>query len=191
MKTSGIFLLISVLLWSCRSQMPSSNQLKDEPILTESDSVWVTLTAQNLSEDMSLFSTHNDEILFFIYVENDSALADPIFTIQTIFDANHATQRIFWDSDSNLQGKSVFLVLIEQDDDLPIDHLDSIIRNHKPQIIRDFKANAYSSIRSYLGDEDVLGVRVVSLANLNEPIEIRMYGIHKADTYEYQIQIKK
>lgn len=149
----------------------------------EKDSTLITIKSTNLSEDMSISLTKDDELLMIIYNSSDSAkeLASPLLEYRFNFNDSVKHDSIIWSHQKN-QSKEYLLFLIELDSDKTNLEIEPVFRLHYNQIINCFKNKNYSCLESYLGDEDLLGFQ-----NFIVPSKINLNGRHKLDKYNYTI----
>ena len=109
------------------------NQKKE---ITPSQFDTLTINAINLSEDMSLLSTMNDEVFLFIYDYSDtSELSTPLVSKKLIFDESHRIQSL------GIQKiKKRILFFIEEDSFRNSEQIEPIVRIYFKEIM---KANGY------------------------------------------------
>ncbi|BDD05166.1 hypothetical protein [Aureibacter tunicatorum] len=140
-----------------------------------------TISASNLSEDASLLSSNNDEVLFLVYKDVDGDLGKPVIVEYFVFDSLN-TKASF---DINLdQTSSYKYFLLEMDSDRDYIQIDPILRVHHQAIKECHEKHDYLAVEKYLSDEDILG-----LGEFKIPDEIDIKGIYKIDKYSYQINI--
>ena len=162
----------------------SDNEKSDKITLQEYNGI--VINAIDLSEDLSRFSTKNDEILVLIYALKDSSsLQAPLLSSKHFFDAKKWVDSLSFGKWRPMNDQKLIFFFIEQDSDLSIEQIDPVIRVHYKQLTKYYNDNNYSKIEKYLGDEDLLGVKVLENINTN----FKFSGIHKLDKYEYQIKI--
>lgn len=180
---------MTLFLSGCRNLAMSGTQvLESEPVqLTDLDSISIQIEAVNLSEDMSMVSSKNDELLLMLYQINDSATPGEVVMIKrSVFDANRRVQEFRLPLIHKIASDSLMCFLIEQDTDSPVEQLESAILVHFPSIIQAYQSRDYIALEKYLGDEDLLGVKKIPTRSLG-PISIRFRGVHKLDKYDYKV----
>jgi len=156
--------------------------------LNLSDTVLVIIKSENLSEDFS----KNDELLILAYVSKDSSVLDTAILKKRLTLTDQKMQDEFqWKITPDLADKDLLIFLIEQDADTPIEQIDAILRIHSSNVINAFKNRNYSSIEKYLGDEDILGIKLLEKPDFNYPIEFYFRGLYRMDRYEYLLTFKK
>lgn len=155
----------------------------------DSDSLWLTLSSSNLSEDMSFLASNNDEIhlLMYYYSAMDETLGDLFYSMNTVFDENHTSSTHYIGSRSAIENSYFLTFLIEEDDNTSTSTLDGIIKANWKQIMEDYRNTQYSNIKKYLGNDDVLGAHVLRFTSSNELNQLTIRGLHKTDRYVYNI----
>jgi len=77
------------------------------------DSLVITIKADNLSEDMNVLSSKNDEILLLAYKNLDSLILDePLFTKELHFDESNRIKKIKVDQHNGLILKTYCLLYL-------------------------------------------------------------------------------
>jgi hypothetical protein len=191
--SASLFLPIIILvIVSCKGNRNSiSNGKKvDTGVITHSDSIIWKVTAYNLSEDMSVLSTQNDEILIFVYElnENKSNLDKPL-AVQSFTLTKEKNTKIFTTNRVVFLGKKLLFVLFEQDSENTINQIDNAFRTNYTQIINEFKSKNYSGLEELIGDDDLLGVRIINNFQCTGKIDFNFNRVYKLDRYDYRIEI--
>lgn len=189
-----IGLTLAFFLIACHGtrKLTTTSTSVNEVKLSRTDSLNLFIEAINLSEDMSRFSTKNDEILVLIYELRDAlALDQYLFSKQLILDEKTRSNSVWLSSSRAVSNSMLVLFLIEQDVETPIEQIDPVIRVHYKQLIEAHQKRDYSTIEKYLGDEDLLGVETISKLSDDIPVQFKCVGIHKLDKFEYLIRIEK
>ncbi|MFT5724529.1 MAG: hypothetical protein ACI9JN_001648 [Bacteroidia bacterium] len=139
----------------------------------------ITIKALNLSEDMGIVSSKNDEIMVFIYSDSKNLLKG-----KHTFTATDSIQTfpLQFVPDSNVVYK---LVLIEEDSDRSVAQLNEVVKNNLDSLQLFYNLRNYTKIRSVLSDDDILYISDVK--NINAQTLIPIQGIHKVDKYHYLI----
>lgn len=154
---------------------------------TSPDSLRVTVTSTNLSENM----TGNDEILIMCYIYRDSSKLDqPLFRQKLHIDLRHSSRQFLCKWNKSIGDQPLLLFLIEQDSELPITQIDSMVQVNHRSILREFQGGTYSGIEKYLGDEDILGFKVISKMDYTSSNLFIFNGRYKLDKYEYTVKIE-
>jgi len=145
------------------------------------DSLSISITAKNLSEDMSRFSSGEDELLLLLF-ENDSIqLSDPILIQKFNFSTIDSTQRV---QISYRESNELVLFLLELDSDTPEVQIVPIIRIQYLKILEAFRERNYNKLEQFLGDEDILGIEKI---DINRQQHLQLKGRYKLDKYSYEL----
>ena len=153
----------------------------------KSDSLWVTVTSDNLSENL----TGNDEILVMCYLYRDSMTLDELLFGQKLrINAKNLSRKFKLKLHNDIGDRPMLLFLVEQDSETPLRQIDSTLRVSHRNIMTEFKKGNYSGIEKYLGDEDVLGYEMISAMDYNAPNLYHFSGVYKLDRYEYWVKIE-
>ena len=188
----GFFSL--VVFVSCKTTVHfQPGPVEIDPIkLTPNDSFRITIEGINLSEDMSRLSTKNDEIFVLVYEYFDSLqLNEPLVSKKLLLAGKGATKTFRASVKQELNIDRLLLLLIEQDSERPKEQLDLIIRVYHRELMEAYHSNDYERIEKYLGDEDVLGIKVIEKFGKNDAVEFKLTGVHKLDKYEYNVKISR
>ena len=150
------------------------------------DSTKITISSTDLSEDMEYSLTRDDELLLFIYEYSDSnkTLKEPLLAHRFNFNDNIKLDSVNWVHSTNGSIKYI-LFLIELDSEKTNFGIDPIVRLYFKELLNCFMNKDYFCIENYLGDEDLLGVRICSIRD-----QIRFEGRHKLDKYNYSITLE-
>lgn len=183
-----LYLTLFAGLLSCKTLPPISDPVKQNDF---SDSLWsIKIVGLNLSEDFSLLSTKNDELLLFIYpFEIDSInLQPPDLISRFTFDSLNKVHIYEGYPRKSLPETALFL-LIEQDTGTSPDCIDSVYRRHHSEINRLFHKRDALSLEKFLGDDDILALKIIPAFNTTGNIQFYISGIFRADKYHYEVQI--
>jgi hypothetical protein len=166
------FLFLLIALLSCCFGIAQTNALHN---------VQLTVSSTDLSEDMSLGSTKNDELLLLIYkVENDSAvLKELTYDTAFVFDKDHRVIQLEWMGQNN---SKYLYFLLELDSDKTSIQLDPVLRVYYKEVLAAFNKRDYTAIEKYLGDEDVLVANYFTIPHAEDH-----KGVYKADKYHYAL----
>ncbi|MFY0655075.1 MAG: hypothetical protein JXQ96_23815 [Cyclobacteriaceae bacterium] len=151
------------------------------------DSLSITITANNLSEDMNVLSTKNDEILLLGYTQKD-VLGKPLFIEKLLFDESHKKHETKLSLDCNCQ---IILFMIELDSKKTIEQIDPVLRVHHQQIVELYSRNEWVKLQTYLGDEDMLGTKKFETPIETSGVSFEFEGIQKIEKYSYSIEINQ
>lgn len=171
-KLFGKYIVLLITMISSLSGMAQTNALHN---------VQLTVSSMDLSEDMSLSSTKNDELLLLIYkVENDSAVLNELtYDTAFVFDKNQRVMQLEWQGQEN---SKYLYFLLELDSDKTSVQLDPILRVYYKEVLAAFNKRDYTGIEKYLGDEDVLVANYFTI-----PYQEEHKGVYKADKYHYTL----
>ncbi len=154
-----------------------------------SDSLTVRVEAKELSEDLHVLSSKNDEILLLIYEQIDSvAPMQLVLKSQLKFDQTNRVQEFKAPLEKWPIVGELLLFLIEQDSETPLAQLDPIISIQRHEIINAYRNGDYVMMEEYLGDEDVLGIKHISNWDQGN-VNIEFKGYYKLDKFEYSIDL--
>jgi len=156
------------------------------------DSTGFTLeiAAKDLSEDVSVMSSKNDELLILIYELSgeDSILNAPVFVSQFILDTSDRVEKI---DKLSFTKNRYQIFLIELDDDRTVEQIDPVIRIYNNEILRLFKDKKYNLLQTYFGNNDLLGYAELNFHEKDKPIEIECKGRLNLDSYYYTMKFYK
>ena len=154
-------------------------------VFSSSDTLEIQITAANLSEDMSLFSTMNDEVMIFVYQQEDSLLNAPLVAKEFVLVESNRSCKVSLPTPQ----KDILLFIVERDDDVTLHQVDPIIRVHYQEIIEKYKANDRQGLEAFLGDEDLLGFKVIK--PVTEDLSFTFEGFYKLDRYKYDVSLRR
>lgn len=186
-------IIFQLLTFSCISSWPhptvknnsENHSPQIHPNITE-----LTIQSTNLSEDMSSISSKNDEIQIFIYDYSDTNHLGPTIYKQAIlFDSIHSNFT-FSDVIQKPYPSQGILFLMEEDSGRGLLETDSLLRKNFKEIIPLWNNHELVKLEKYLGDDDILGYKIIPRFNLDSIINIPINGILRADRYSYFIQLK-
>jgi|GEM_PF-3213904 len=172
-----LFFLLFVV--SCVT--PSAVQIPEylnQKIFKDKDVLY--LEAINLTEDASVLSTKDDEVLIFFYRLDGDELGELLFSKNQVF-SKGSFNHVVINCEEGDEG--YLLVLLEQDSDLSIDAFDGIIRAHIDQMKKDQVNKDYESIESYLGDDDIIAIQKIATIG-NQSYDHQ--GSHRGDRFHYR-----
>ncbi|KXX70744.1 hypothetical protein [Flammeovirga sp. SJP92] len=143
--------------------------------------ITLSISSSDLSEDFSILSSKNDELLFLVYEDKDDVLDNPVLMKEFNFDSTQMDISFFHQLDLS---KSYVYFLIELDSRRNHLQIDPIIRLHYKKIAHCFRESDYLCVEEYLEDEDVLGIGTFKIPTANE-----IEGVYKIDSYKYKIKV--
>ncbi len=143
--------------------------------------VQLRVSSTDLSEDMSLSSTKNDELLLLIYkIENDTTpLRELVYDTAFVFDKDRRVIQLEWMGQEN---SKYLYFLLELDSDKTSVQLDPVLRIYYKEVLAAFNKRDYTAIEKYLGDEDVLVANYFTIPHAEDH-----KGVYKADKYHYSL----
>ncbi|HEX5171430.1 MAG TPA: hypothetical protein VFW11_19770 [Cyclobacteriaceae bacterium] len=155
-----------------------------------SDSLRVTINGQNLSEDMSTLSSRNDEVLLLIYSYDDTIkLKQPLLLSYFVLDS--ANRKKMMTLAAPEPAGDLLLVLAELDTDRNPEQVERLIRKNFRAITACIEKRDLISLKNYIGDDDILGTKVIQEKDFARGILFAFQGRYKLDKYLYKIDIKK
>ncbi|MEN8927351.1 MAG: hypothetical protein ABF242_07660 [Flavobacteriales bacterium] len=185
MKNWTLSIFVFLILLSCATTKtrdinlfpPLSAKDNEQKGLYQSRNL--SITGLNLSEDMSSLSTKNDEIFLFIYEYSDTnKLTSPLVTSKLVFNKKNLKQNVSIPNKENL-----LLFVIEEDSFSTTIQIEPVVRVYFKEIM---KADGYEEIRKYLGEDDLLGTKIITSTTSAFTIS----GMCSLDKYEYSFEIK-
>lgn len=152
--------------------------------------VQIEINGQNLSEDMGVLSSMNDEIIFQIYqLEDSSVLDNPIVSEILLFDEKNRIHNVDLIADKLNEEKRYLLLLVEYDTAKPAEQRNPIWRIYHQKIRDLYQAGDRLAIAKYIGNDDLLGLKQLTGSTMLTGTTIKFKGFHNMDKYLYQIKI--
>jgi hypothetical protein len=202
LKHQFYLLLILGLLSACQQKIAQSTASHPETPATTTAVRMIqkiellSLEAINLSEDMSLLSTHNDEILLIAYllqkeVDSLKILDAHLFkdlTFDTLTTKHALPYRLIPHHDSSAQFMAAFL-LVELDNTDTENRIQETFNRKITQYV-DGQAPSRLALDSLFGTDDFLGLEFL---RFDQPYqegeqELIFKGMHLFDRFEYRLQ---
>jgi len=178
---------ISILL--CLALLSHNFDLKIEETKLEKV-IKIEINGQNLSEDMNMFSSMDDEIIFQIYqLEDSSVLNNPIVSETLLFDEKNRIHKVELVATKLNQEKRYLLLLIEYDTDKPAEQRNPIWRIYHQEINDLYQSGDRLAIGKYIGNDDLLGLKQLTGSTMLSGTTIEFKGFHNMDKYLYEISI--
>ncbi len=178
---------ISILL--CLALLSHNFDLKIEETKLEKV-IKIEINGQNLSEDMNMFSSMDDEIIFQIYQQIDSTiLENPIISENFVFDEKNRVHKINLAADLFQETQKYLLLVIEYDSDKSSEQRNPVWRIYHQEITALYKNGDRVAIDKYLGKDDLLGLKQLAGTTILNGTNIEFKGFHKMDKYLYTITI--
>jgi len=184
-----VFLATTLICIGCKSQKRTTEQVT----VTKNDknglSYSLQIMANNLSEDMSRFSTKNDELLLLVYdyIEGE-VLTKPLLAEYFVLDSlirlrDFKFERLAKDD------KNMLVFLLEVDSEKSVVEIESVVRQDYQILLDAYHAKDWKGIKKILGDDDVLGGKIISLDK--SAAQFRFSGIQKMDRYMFLIELSR
>jgi hypothetical protein len=157
---------------------------------SQNDSLLLSLNGINLSEDMSTLSSKNDEVLVLLYSFDDTlTLEDPLFSEYLILDSsNRKKQMPVFVSDRT---ENVLLIMAELDTDRSPEQVEKLIRKNFKGIMSCLDKRDLIALQQYVGDDDIIGIRILRSKELADKTTFSFQGRYKLDKFLYRIEIKR
>ena len=170
--------VISLIAGSSSPVYPNIPNTNDSPCT-------IFIEAKDLTEDLSDFSTQNDEILFLLYSQDDTT--SPLILIATdfhIFQKDSMTYTLLIPRSEEFN--NVILIIIELDTDKTIEQIDPVVRAHSNNIYKKYIEKDRIGMETYLGDDDLIGYHIISKKQLQKcNFSFISKGYQFMDRYEY------
>ncbi len=155
----------------------------------------ITLTAENLSEDATILSSQNDEIVFLAYVisPDTTQLPQLILSEYHVYDSQHMSYDYVSDSIASPVKGDLYFVVLEIDDDKTKEQIEPVVRLNFRTINRAFLANDLQTLTIYFGDNDVLGIASAQTekTDFKKENSIVISGDYLFDSYKYDLIFKE
>lgn len=181
MKYNFLCLLTILILSSCSIKKQAIAD-KDQEINSYPQ---LKINALNLSEDLSRLASQNDEILILGY-KNQDTLSDVFIQEYLIFEEEQKSHTIPLDSRLFAEGELILFVL-EIDTELRPQEIEKMVRMNAAEIENTFSKNDRVTLKSLLGDDDLLGIARINQESLKFSHTYNIIGTHKLDRYEYEL----
>ncbi len=154
------------------------------------DTISIEIKALDLTEDMSRLSSGNDEVLLLIYdLKTENPLGESLCSDQKVL---RSSDNVFYTglpTEGIAKDASVLFLILEQDSETPMEQVDAIFRIHHAKIIQAYDNNDYLEMEKYLGDEDLIGYKIIKDIHRPETLSFDFRGVYKLDSYHYRIRI--
>ncbi len=183
MSKWNLIIIISTAIFGYNSEFKPTPTNSKEIIKIE-------INGQNLSEDMGILSSMNDEIIFQIYqLEDSSVLNNPIVSETLLFDEKNRIHKVELVATKLNQEKRYLLLLIEYDTDKPAEQRNPIWRIYHQEINDLYQSGDRLAIGKYIGNDDLLGLKQLTGSTMLSGTTIEFKGFHNMDKYLYEISI--
>lgn len=187
----AFIICIGFITESCRSsQGHGNNSLSDQ--LASPDSIILRVQALDLTEDMSLVSSKNDEVVILIYEVIDSLKQVKLVSIGSFVLTNQKNNRkLAWANSENLSGKVFSIVIVERDTEESNSQIESTVKSKYFEIKDHFVKQGNFKIEKYLSDNDIIGIKAVHDFDKIDKLDFEFSGFFKLDKYIYQMTLSK
>lgn len=187
-----ILILIQITLCSCNKKILSPDiEQKSVNDSIESQVYLCRLVALDLTEDVSIMSTRNDELVVLVYRDSlNQKYPDLIYQDYFVIDSLRTIKK-FSLYDTILKNSNFTFILIEVDTRKTLAQIESIVKLNFDDILKaQFSGN--SKVLNHLfGDDDLIGIEKIPTSDLKcKNVAIEFKGIHLFDSYKYQLKIK-
>ncbi|MGB0367941.1 MAG: hypothetical protein ACPGU4_09780 [Flavobacteriales bacterium] len=183
-----LFGLLAFGFW-CGCKPTLHNQITYPEKLEAKDSVIVNVEALNLSEDVSRFSTKDDEVLVLVYGMTDTTVfPEPILVGYSVFDSNAATHQFQGEVPRGWRGNSVGFFLIEVDSEKSPEEIQVVFRTHHAKILEAYRIGDVKGLRHFIEDDDLLGYEVTTNIQIGMK-RFEFSGVQKLDQFHYRIEL--
>ena len=186
MSTKIISLFLLILTFACSRKSSKKAAIEKANSLI---APMIEIIGKNLSEDLSRLASNNDEILLLIY-ENPlpNKTVYSLFSEYFILDSENRKSSYALDQ-SLFEKEELLFVLAEIDTDSTIKDIEINITKNLKNLFDAFKNLDRVAQNEIIGDDDILGMRLISLEKSNPISTFTIRGVHKADRYIYNIKI--
>lgn len=149
---------------------------------------YITITSKNLTEDVSIVSTKNDELIFLIYAKPDKQYPELVASAYFVMDKINTPRKFKINNKIDLK-EDLVLVLLEIDTKQNIKQIEPIVRLNLNSILTNFAKEDLKKIKELLGDDDII---TIQKANFKTFIDkgVIVQGTHLFDAYEYIIKME-
>jgi len=145
----------------------------------------ISISTSNLSEDASILSTKDDELLFLVYQKqfNDSF----ILKSKNYFEFDSINSNIEIKIEEKLSNAEIIIVLLEIDSDKTLEQIEYDVNKNLKILLNAFEDFDLIKLIETLGDDDLLGIKSIKMKSNNKPTSIVFQGINLFDYYVYEI----
>lgn len=143
------------------------------------------IQADNLTEDASVLSTQEDEVLIYLYQHLNGGKLESLYSAAHVF--SESSREFYEVLNLEIASDNLLLVLLEQDSDKTIDEYHDIIQTNSRLMTLHHSVKDYKAIESYLGDDDIIAIQWIKYHDNQMQIH---HGSHRGDQYEYQSMLK-
>lgn len=173
--------ILSILIFILLVGVVSSFQLHSTR--GQEDSLYIKVSALDLSEDFSRMSSKNDEVVLLLYPLIDSIQIGEtlVKTFHHFSDSNQTYTHSYVVASSK---PSMLFFMIELDTERSIDVIDSIVRVHYVDLRKAYHTKDYNTIQRILGDDDLIGYRKINYTG-TPFLVFNFKGYYKLDKYDY------
>jgi hypothetical protein len=155
-----------------------------------SDTLQLTINALNLSEDMSTLSSKNDEVLVLIYPFVDTTkLPAPIAAEYFVLDS--ANRKKISRVACPPHEMPLLFFLAEIDSDKTPAQVELLFRKNFKEIINCINKKDLIALQKYIGDDDLIGFKIINKGYQTKGISFTFQGRYKLDKFLYKIDIEK
>lgn len=184
-----ILLVFSVTLFACaKKDISTSTTPSKAKTETITPSQYIKITAKDLSEDATLLSSKNDELILLMYSKLDRDYPELIVSEYFIMDKIDTPKKFKINSKIGLK-EDFILVLLEMDTKQTLQQIEPIVRLNLNLLLTDYNQKKRVKTQELLGDDDLLTIQKSNFKNFVDN-GMRAQGIHMLDAYDYILEVE-
>lgn len=190
MRKIAFLCFVVLATWSCKSGKSIGKTNNDTKYVTNLQPNYsVTLTGNNLSETFS----KNDEVLFFLYKENENNEPPTPILLKTIIFTKENNKIKYNCNFENIESNDkLIFVLVELDTKKTLSQVEPVVRINYKLFLAAQNDPKSTVAEKFLGDDDLLGIKRISFKDLLKlKGNINFEGSHLMDAYSYNVQVQK
>jgi hypothetical protein len=184
------FVFIFLLLYGCVTRKKEMHDGENQLVKFSG-----TINAENLSEDGTVLSTKNDEIVFLNYYVPDDTTRSPITLDENYyeFDSLRRVEHFYATLNGPYTNGNICMLVIEIDGERTQHYYDSLCTGKLLQIKNAVAANNQQYLEKIFGDDDLLGIKEVEMKRIpdNGSAILTFEGHQLFEKYKYTVDIKR
>jgi hypothetical protein len=139
---------------------------------------------------MSTMSSKNDELLLLIYKKQNAGtiLEAPVFISEFVLDTSVKEKKV---TDLHLSTSTYLILLIELDEERPVEQIDPVIRVYWSTILLLHSKKNRTGLLKYLQDNDLVGYFELKMDNHFMEKEIELKGRLNIDPFHYKLKLSR
>lgn len=146
----------------------------------------ITISSNDLSEDMSSLSSGNDELILIVYPGDVPFPTKPLLQTEFVFDQNIHLFDTTINTNPDLP-KNYVIFLIERDSKVSMKRIESVTRLYTNEIRPLYNLKQSAELEEYFGDEDLLLFCNAVFTNEENELTCITSFINNLDSYSYRI----